>query len=743
MAELYNYLLVAYKFLVGLVASNPKRLIFIAVMAVAFYLVWIAVALYLSFQRKFSKNCVKLYDFVKTSNLDSTNLQVVDLKTEKISHGFYHGWKKFKSNPNSKPSDYITRREALDVEVTGGVLNQGKTFMKAFITITSLVLFLFNFAYLGADKTLTSELIAESLVFPLVYFAVMKLFYFMYTSIKQQLYKQDIECFYDLIDLLDETFGSKQAAPNFANVSYIPQNATVIPSDDEVVAFENGEELTEEQTAENAEEAEAPVAAEQEEVDENPLKSLDKYDIFKKKNIDVDKIINEVPKNAGTSLPYINVDSDYVIKDDENRETAKIVTDEDSATSILGGMMQDRASLKKNNENFLDVEKQVAEIDQEKIAEANAPAEEKVEEAKPAADADPFSAFDKFEVAENAEPETPAEPAVTPEPAPVEEKVEQPAPEPVPEPTPEPAATPEPAPVVETPSDDVSDQDKESIAIAVSGFKTNRSKLASGGVVIERNEPIARRERPVVYEQPEPEPEVVPEPEPVQEIYPRHDEIQQLNINENTDSILNSIKTSAGGYDAYGAYADPYANQGYGQGYGYGAPQQPYAPTGYSNPYGGAQMNNFGGYQNQGFSSSYAGEINQNPYNQNFDTYEEDEDVEDVYEEEVEEEVVETQKPAKKKRTKEEEPRPRNLRKKAETKVEETQAPAKTRGRPKKQEVSETMTIKSDKEFDEVLSRAEKLMRKSEEGLSASQSKRIEKELKMLMDAMNRYKENK
>ena len=73
----------------------------------------------------------------------------------------------------------------------------------------------------------------------------------------------------------------------------------------------------------------------------------------------------------------------------------------------------------------------------------------------------------------------------------------------------------------------------------------------------------------------------------------------------------------------------------------------------------------------------------------------------------------------------------------------ETAESTKTRGRPKKQEVTESMVIKNDKEFDDVLSRAEKLMRKSEEGLSASQSKRIEKELKMLMDAMNRYKENK
>ena len=65
------------------------------------------------------------------------------------------------------------------------------------------------------------------------------------------------------------------------------------------------------------------------------------------------------------------------------------------------------------------------------------------------------------------------------------------------------------------------------------------------------------------------------------------------------------------------------------------------------------------------------------------------------------------------------------------------------RGRPKKQEVSDSMVIENDKQFDEVLSRAEKLMRKSEQGLSESQSKRIEKEIKMLMDAMNRYKESK
>lgn len=744
MSELYDYLLTVYKVLVGLVTT--KRLIFVALMAFAFYVVWICVSLLFSFQRKFGKRCSKLSSFIRKNSMDSTNLQVVDLKIENISSGFYHGWKKFKAS-SGKPSDFINRRDALDVEVSGGVLNQGKTIMRAYITLTTVILALFNFAYLGSDSTITSYLIAESLVLPLVYFVIMKLFYFLYTSIKQQLYKQDIECFYELIGILDETFGE--------DVVTVPRMSMQMPtavSFDEAVADEQPvlegktEELATEETVEEE-------VTQEESEEDSSLKTLDKYDVFKKKNIDVDKIINEVPHNAGTSLPYINVDSDYVIKDDDNLANVKIVTEEDNASSILGGMMQDRASLKKNNENFLDVEKEVAEIDENKLAEANS--EKIAEKESEVAEEDPFGSLGQFEIAENAvQPaeESSEEVTSSEESAPEVESTEAKAVEE--EKTPEVIV---PEVVEENSPEEVSDEEKESIAVAVSNFKAKKSKLASGGVVIERNQPIARRERPVKYEEPEPVEEYYEEPQQTPEYPQVHDEIRQLDVNENTDSILNSIKSSAGGsYEQpyQGGYADPYAGQGYAnpnQNYGYqggyvqnnpgfGLPQ---------NPYVGAQQAGYGAYQNNAYQQADYG-MNQNPYAQGYDSYagsEQNETFEEVEEDFVEEEVEEApvvKKTTKKVRTKEEEPRPRNLRKKSEAKaVEETKTPAKTRGRPKKQEVSESMVIKNDKEFDEVLSRAEKLMRKSEEGLSASQSKRIEKELKMLMDAMNRYKENK
>ena len=129
MSEIYDYLLTAYKVLVGLVTT--KRLIFAALLAFGFYLVWICVSLLFSFQRRFGKRCIKIYNFVRKNEMNQENRHILDLKIQNVSSGFCHGWKKFKSSDMGRPSDYINRRDALDVEVSGGVLNQGKTLMKA------------------------------------------------------------------------------------------------------------------------------------------------------------------------------------------------------------------------------------------------------------------------------------------------------------------------------------------------------------------------------------------------------------------------------------------------------------------------------------------------------------------------------------------------------------------------------------------------------------------------------------
>ena len=747
---IYDYLLTAFKVIVGLITT--ERLIYGAAIAIGFYVIWACFSLALSFQRKFNRNCVKLYNYVKKNNLNANDANSVDYKASLISSGFSHGWKKFKSSANGKPSDFINRRDALDVEVNGGILNQGKTFMRAYINVATFILFLLNFAYLGKANAISCYLIAEAMVLPLMFFVVCKIFYFLYTSIKQQIYKTDIESLYELLDLLDSVFGKASA------VMY----AQPFVQGEDVVATTEGEELEsapQEEIAETVEAENEPVEEVQEEQEEDNI--VDKYDIFKKKNIDVDKLMNEMP-NSSTSLPYINVDSDYVIKDDESPAVSSSITNLDNGSAILGGMMQDMSSIKKTQkeseqektedtkEETPAEEKTEAEVQNEKAEEKT---EEKTDEVKidsldeiktDSAEID-LSAFDVSETKEEAATET-AEPESTEEvAAPAEDELadmlnveQEPAIEPEEEevkleiPSVEPIELPEPEPVVEPEPaiepEEISEEQRENIATVVGSFRP-KSKLASGGVIIERNEPIARREKSNYDVQNQNYADVQ---DGFDDEFVPSNGITQLSADQNTDNILNSFRSSAGGFDEYQGYGytqpqytqpQGYAPQGaYGQGYGYGQPQfnqpQGYASQGYQ------QSQNYGGYQNQPYNAGY------------------EEPVEEDYEEDYEEEVEEV-KPAKKttKRSKEDEPRPRNLKKKESKPVMAEEEKTSKRGRPKKQVFDETVTIKNDKEFDEVLSRAEKLMKKSESGLSASQAKRIEKELKMLMDAMNKYKE--
>ena len=93
---LYDYILTTYKVLAGLVTT--KRLILLALGAFGIYILWICVALLFSFQRKFSSNCSKLYNYIRSNTITQDSLKVIDFRIEKISNGFFYGWKKFKTS---------------------------------------------------------------------------------------------------------------------------------------------------------------------------------------------------------------------------------------------------------------------------------------------------------------------------------------------------------------------------------------------------------------------------------------------------------------------------------------------------------------------------------------------------------------------------------------------------------------------------------------------------------------------
>ena len=234
---LYDYLVTIYKVIVGLV--TPERLIGVALGAFAVYVIWMTISLLASFQRRFNSKCQELINFtIRTKDIEK-NPEMLDKMADKISSGFGFGWKKFRNSEVGKPSDFITRREALDVEINGGILNNGKTMMRAFISFVTVLLAIFNLVYVGGEKSLTFMIFAEALFLPLVFYIIVKLFYFLHSSIKQKLYKMSIESFYEVIDLLDAKFVKKGR--------YVAVESEENPDE------ENAEEKSEEESLEESE----------------------------------------------------------------------------------------------------------------------------------------------------------------------------------------------------------------------------------------------------------------------------------------------------------------------------------------------------------------------------------------------------------------------------------------------------------------------------------------------------------
>lgn len=955
---LYEYLITFFKFLAGLMTE--RRIIVLSFCILGIYLLWVVLALVFSFQKHFNTLCTKMYNLIKNQPKITIHDTKLNNYANKVSLGFARGFKNYKNSAVGKPSDYINRSDALEVEISGGILNQGKSLMKFYITLASVLVFLFNVSLHIGSNPIAGTALLECMALPLTLFVLLKLFYYLYTSLKQGMYESDTVLFYDLLELMDETFGTKSAASEQTAVSADSVGALSeqpAPEPEAESAEQNSEEVAEEEAEElesepaeeklepgeeelepgeeaadesesldlqvdNASEEPEPEAEEAEELEEEPeeereepeeeseeeieeedagqlieditsesegeaeeptgakqLKShgdinkafenlskfevkpedldkldprvageiddeeeariakeqeesylaqqrepseeaedsslsegdalevpfvekpgepalseppveepvqeesaeaegeepvsdseelpegsneipnsavrkmsreqmIEKYDFFKKKNIDVDKLNGEIP-GVQNSLPFINVDSHYVIKDEG---TAAPNTSEKIEEERKRREAEEEAAREKLQEELKDAAKKQDTARQRALEKLLGKRSSGIEE-------------DEAEEPSNPEPAEAEEPAKTEEPSkPEPEQVEE-------QPKPEPEAVKaEPVKVLEPKSaEQIVQEDTEKIAKRVrpraeqaesaraKGFeieytagtnraheaskKLSRSKLASGGVEIELNEPRHSVKK-----------------EPV--------EIKQLKTSEDATSVVSAIKgsttlsensehpsnkkelTRANSGSEGGAmpvseerierrvrHAER-SNEEAGGGdvieinIGHGAVGREAEAQN-----GGAQAN---------AKAQGDGDVKRSAPTEQKRTSKV----------EIKEVGGKGSKPSPAAEGKKPEQNKPKVEKAAQKKasgrpkkaVEETELEGeekKTRGRPKKVVFDENMQIKTDKEFDIALSRAEKLMKKSEEGLSPSQSKRIEKELKTLIDAMNKYKEGK
>ncbi len=704
---------------------NTQNLIYGALISLSFFLVWTAFAVATSSIRKFYVRCDKLEWYISRNKVGYDNIDLIDGHCRKISRSFFHCWNKFKKSNGKKPSDFLTKRDAFDAEVSSGMLNHGKTLMKTYIGITTVLLFILNLAQIGKDATVTFNVLVESMFLPFIYYVVMMLVYFIANLIKQQIYVIATAHFYALVDSLDKCFDTNDYFAETSQVVYsnvaepiveanveeetqesqaqVPQEEAQeeIQEPQQELAEEEGQESIEAEVEELENESEAEdqtnndfseleneeteVVEVKEEQDSEPAanpvvrnweaeENLDYYDVFKKKNINVDKYINEIPKEEEYCSPFINVDREFVPSDDmtaelqeveEEKWEAPVVETDEETEEVQEDLLAEFENVNDQTE-LKDVIEEYSEIENQEESQALQEANKQAEEDN-TQEGQELGGFESL--VENTENETDTEE----QPAEIEDGLD------------------EEIDVQEDQNEIFEEIDDENDDFDF--FNVSES---------EENESDA---------------DFFDEEEPVYDEEDKQNDFRsqiEQNLNDSTKEIDSKLEGEQAESDIdlsaiVGEFKQTYHNDDESLNKQEREDSETINKT--------EEI-----ADNSSVSSADAKEI-----------YAKINDLEELIHSAIadKDSDAKNQKSTKSKKSR-----------KGKTKMtKENEGEKKTRGRPKMQTIDENLVITSEEQFEDILSRAEKLMRKSEQGLSASQSKRIEKELKIMMDAMNKYKE--
>lgn len=206
-----DYITTVFNLITGLI--DPDKLVIIALIGLGLILVWQLISLLTNFHAHLARKCRKISKFLTVNGLSSSNYNNFLALVAKMPQEFIRGYKTFEHASYGLPSDYIKRFDSIDVETNGGMLNHGKSFLKAFINAYTVILALLSLALLGSDTALTGFALADSLLVPVLFLILAKALYFIFNAIKQQQYRVAVDEFNEMLDIMNEKIENNDNLP--------------------------------------------------------------------------------------------------------------------------------------------------------------------------------------------------------------------------------------------------------------------------------------------------------------------------------------------------------------------------------------------------------------------------------------------------------------------------------------------------------------------------------------------------
>lgn len=244
----YEYIKTAFGVFTGILDTN--KLLIVALVAMLLYCLWVTLSLIFSFERRFDRNAKNINDAIVGKGITADNFYGVNKLINKMPNGFVRGWNTFRYKKRGLPSEFIKREDSLDLELLGGVFNRNRSLMKTLIYSVFVFLFVMSIAILG-DVQLTGYLIAECALIPLIFLALARTTYYIYTAIRQNQYRNAVESFNELLKTLDACVVSSQENKGVANYKEEKEEMPTIVS----VDTEDSLEIKEQSASSNNEES--------------------------------------------------------------------------------------------------------------------------------------------------------------------------------------------------------------------------------------------------------------------------------------------------------------------------------------------------------------------------------------------------------------------------------------------------------------------------------------------------------
>ena len=182
---------------------NQEVLCYIGFAFLFFMITWSILALVFNNHRKFKKNCLNVIKFLKANSLSTENYRDFIALWGGFPVGMKRCWKRYELKRTGIPSDYLSINECFEIPMATGLKKQNRSIMRTAINVFVSALAIVSLATIGlmsasssTNAVLTTTILTDALIVPLVFWILLFVNYYIYTTIRHFEYLAATEVFY-------------------------------------------------------------------------------------------------------------------------------------------------------------------------------------------------------------------------------------------------------------------------------------------------------------------------------------------------------------------------------------------------------------------------------------------------------------------------------------------------------------------------------------------------------------------